>query len=51
MGYLQIVKTDCALCYDSCGIDLYVDSGRIVKVEGMSEHSLNRGRICPRLKQ
>lgn len=45
---MKVVKTDCALCYNSCGINVYVEGGRIVKVEGMPEHPLNRGSICPR---
>lgn len=45
---MRVVKTDCAMCYSSCGINVYVNGGRIVKVEGMLEHPLNRGTICPR---
>ncbi|MCX8205354.1 MAG: molybdopterin-dependent oxidoreductase [Candidatus Nezhaarchaeota archaeon] len=45
---MQVVKTDCALCYNSCGINVYVEGGRVVKVEGMPEHPLNRGVLCPR---
>lgn len=44
----KIVKTDCAMCYHSCGLNVHVKDGRIVKVEGMSEHPLNKGEICPR---
>jgi len=44
----EVVKTDCAMCYHSCGLNVYVRDGKIVKVEGMSEHPLNQGEICPR---
>jgi anaerobic selenocysteine-containing dehydrogenase len=44
----NIVKTDCAMCYHSCGLNVYVKGGKIVKVEGMPEHFLNQGEICPR---
>jgi len=31
-----------------CGIDAYVQDGKLVKVEGMAEHPLNKGKLCPR---
>ena len=42
----NVVKTACQMCSWSCGINVYVRHGRMVKVEGMSEHPLNRGKIC-----
>lgn len=45
---MKIIKTDCILCVNGCGINAYVDEGRLVKVEGMEEHPLNQGSICPR---
>lgn len=42
----RVVKTSCGMCYLQCGIDVYVEGGKIVKVEGMSEHPSNRGAIC-----
>ena len=42
------IKTDCILCVWGCGINAYVEDGRLVKVEGMAEHPLNRGVLCPR---
>ena len=44
----QIIKTDCILCVWGCGIKAYVEDGRLVKVEGMTEHPLNHGVLCPR---
>ncbi|MBI2916438.1 MAG: molybdopterin-dependent oxidoreductase [Chloroflexi bacterium] len=44
----EIVKTNCMLCVNSCGLDAHVKDGRVVKVEGMKEHPLNKGLICPR---
>jgi len=44
----QVVKTNCMLCVNSCGLDVYVSGGRVTRVEGMKEHPLNRGLICPR---
>ena len=34
----QIVKTVCNMCTNHCGINVYVENGKIVKTEGMSEH-------------
>lgn len=47
-GGEQVIKTACAMCVHSCGMDVYVRDGRIVRVEGMAEHPLNKGEICPR---
>ncbi|MGQ9546840.1 MAG: molybdopterin-containing oxidoreductase family protein [Dehalococcoidia bacterium] len=44
----QLVKTTCQLCHLGCGMNVYVEEGRIVKVEGMSEHPFNKGVLCPK---
>jgi anaerobic selenocysteine-containing dehydrogenase len=44
----KVVKTDCILCINSCGINAYVENGKMVKVEGMKEHGVSEGFICPR---
>ena len=44
----QLIKTTCQLCHLGCGMNVYVEKGRIVKVEGMSEHPFNRGVLCPK---
>lgn len=46
----QVIKTDCILCVHGCGIMAYVEDGKLVRVEGMPEHPLNRGGLCPRGK-
>jgi anaerobic selenocysteine-containing dehydrogenase len=43
-----VIKTDCIGCVWGCGINAHVEDGRLVKVEGMTEHPLSRGAICPR---
>lgn len=48
MRDMQVIKTDCAMCVNCCGIDAYVREGRLVKVEGMKEHPVNRGELCPK---
>lgn len=45
---MEIIKTDCALCVNCCGIDVYVDNGRLVKVEGTLDHPVNLGTLCPK---
>jgi anaerobic selenocysteine-containing dehydrogenase len=47
---LELIKTDCILCVWGCGINAYVEGGKLVKVEGMTEHPLNQGLLCPRGK-
>ncbi|MBW2609501.1 MAG: molybdopterin-dependent oxidoreductase [Deltaproteobacteria bacterium] len=44
----KIIKSDCILCINSCGIDAYVKDGKLVKVEGMKEHPISEGALCPR---
>ncbi len=44
----RVIKTDCILCVWGCGINAYVEDGRLVRVEGMTEHPLNQGILCPR---
>jgi anaerobic selenocysteine-containing dehydrogenase len=48
MSDVQIIKTDCALCVNCCGINAHVKQGNLIKVEGMQEHPVNRGGLCPK---
>ena len=41
MDQLRVVKTICNLCVARCGIDVYVENERIVKVTGMQESPFN----------
>lgn len=40
------VPTTCTNCGTSCGLLGFLESGRLVKIEGNPEHPNNRGRIC-----
>jgi anaerobic selenocysteine-containing dehydrogenase len=40
--------TGCALCYHSCGMEVTVEDGKVVKVEGQKSHPLNKGYLCPK---
>jgi anaerobic selenocysteine-containing dehydrogenase len=42
------VATDCTICYHSCGMNVLVEDGRIKKVEGLKDHPLSKGQLCPK---
>jgi anaerobic selenocysteine-containing dehydrogenase len=44
----EIIKTACQGCLFSCGIEAYVEDGKLIRVKGMSEHPVNKGRLCPK---
>jgi anaerobic selenocysteine-containing dehydrogenase len=35
-------------CHEGCGVLLYVEDGKLVRVEGDPEVPFNQGRLCPR---
>jgi anaerobic selenocysteine-containing dehydrogenase len=44
-----IVKTVCPRdCYDTCGLLVTVEDGRLIKVKGDPSHPVTRGFTCPR---
>ncbi len=46
---MNIVKTVCGACaQNDCGMDVYVENGRIARIAGMKEHPYNRGTLCPK---
>jgi len=44
----QIVKTSCGLCTARCGLNVHVSKGKVIKIEGMPEHPISHGYICPK---
>ena len=44
----QIIPTFCSLCGPSlgCGINCYVKNGKLVRITGMKESPLNKGKLC-----
>ena len=44
----KIVQTACQLCSGCCGMNAYVEDGKIVKLEGMPDHPANHGKLCPK---
>ncbi|MFC1900830.1 molybdopterin-dependent oxidoreductase [Chloroflexota bacterium] len=44
----EVKKSDCIMCINSCGISATVEDGKLVKIEGLPEHDVSKGYICPR---
>ncbi|MDD4170229.1 MAG: molybdopterin-dependent oxidoreductase [Desulfotomaculaceae bacterium] len=47
---MEIIKTDCGLCVNDCGIDCYVEDGKLIKIEGTPGHVINNGKLCSKGK-
>jgi len=45
---MEVIKTDCGLCINCCGVDAYVEDGKLVKVEGTKENPISKGKLCPK---
>ena len=43
-----IVPTICRQCGLHCGINAYIEEGRIQKISGLRTHPQNEGRLCPK---
>ena len=46
----EVQQTLCRMCDDSCGIDVYLESGRIVEILGNKDHPWNRGKLCAKAR-
>ena len=42
----DIIKTICQMCNRCCGMNVHVEDGRMVMVEGMPEHPASKGGLC-----
>ena len=47
----QVVKTACQLCFNHCGMNVYVKDGKITRVNGMAEHPVSHGFLCIKGRQ
>lgn len=48
---MKVVTTVCGMCgSDYCGVDVYVENGKLVDIKGSKEHQLNQGRTCPQAR-
>lgn len=45
-GETRIVKSGCFFCHGGCGIEVHVQDGRVVRVEGDPDHPNSRGYLC-----
>jgi len=45
---IEVKKSICAICdpLTQCGLDLYIQDGRIIKVEGSKENPYSKGTLC-----
>ena len=46
MADQQVVQTLCRMCDDRCAINVYLEEGRAVDIDGYKPHPWNRGRLC-----
>ena len=42
----DVIHTICQMCYFYCGIQVTVDGGRILRIDGQRNHPVNHGRLC-----
>jgi anaerobic selenocysteine-containing dehydrogenase len=42
----QTVQTLCRMCDDRCAVNVYLEDGKIVDIDGYKDHPWNRGRLC-----
>ena len=42
----KTVFTACCLCYQSCGVEVTVEGGRVTAVKGQESHPMNKGKLC-----
>jgi len=46
-GEASYTRSACTLCTGGCGIDVRKIDERVVKIEGLADHPVNNGGICP----
>ena len=46
----SLVKSNCPLCPQGCGMDLFIENGSLTQVRGMIEDPETRGMLCERGK-
>ncbi len=45
---VQLVPTNCEMCFWRCGVLAEVKDGKVLKVEGNPNHPLTKGKLCAR---
>ena len=46
----QVVNTLCRMCDDHCGLNIYLEDGKVTDIDGYAEHPWNKGRICSKCR-
>ncbi|OHD20535.1 MAG: hypothetical protein A2064_09870 [Spirochaetes bacterium GWB1_66_5] len=46
MSPRQVFQTLCRMCDDHCALNVYLEEGRVVDIDGYQGHPWNRGRLC-----
>jgi anaerobic selenocysteine-containing dehydrogenase len=44
----KVIRSHCRMCHEGCGVFVHVKEGRIIRIEGDPESSINRGTLCPK---
>ncbi len=44
----KVIRSYCRNCHGGCGVLVHVKDGRIMRIEGDPESSINRGTLCPK---
>lgn len=42
----KVINTFCRMCDNHCAMNVYLQNGRIINIDGYSEHPWNKGRLC-----
>ncbi|MEG1537216.1 MAG: hypothetical protein RR387_02890, partial [Clostridiales bacterium] len=45
-NHREVKHTLCRMCADRCGVNLYLENGRIVDIDGFKDYPVNKGRMC-----
>ncbi len=45
---MKVVRTFCDRCHCECGVLVYVENGKAIKIEGDPDCSVNEGALCPK---
>ncbi|MBW1997115.1 MAG: molybdopterin-dependent oxidoreductase [Deltaproteobacteria bacterium] len=48
MPETQTLKSTCGLCHGGCGVLVFTEGSKVVRVEGDPESPVNKGRLCPK---
>lgn len=46
----KVINTLCRMCDDHCGLNIYLEEGRITDLDGYEKHPWNQGRICSKAR-